>query len=139
MAEAVGLASSLLTLTVAVYKTSKSLYEAVSSLQCQRKTIKDIQADLQSLVTVLEKVHEQIQSSHSIERLEPLRQPLNCYMTAYQEMHQMLDACYIHRTVGRNSVRDWLSMRYHEKSFEDIKQRLLSYKSTLSIAFDSIV
>ena len=139
MAEAVGLASGLLTLTMAVYKTSKSLYEAVSSLHSQRKTIKDIEADLKSLVTVLEKVHEQIQSSQNIERLEPLQQPSDCCMTVCEEMHQMLDACTIHGTDGRNSVRDWLSMRYHEKSFEDIKQRLLSYKLTLSIAFDSIV
>ncbi|KAI9926125.1 hypothetical protein MW887_004588 [Aspergillus wentii] len=29
-------------------------------------------------------------------------------------------------------------MRYHEKSFEDMKQRLASYKSTLSITFDAI-
>ena len=72
MAEAVGLASGLLTLTVAAYKTSKSLYETVSRLQSQWKTVKGIQADLKSLVTVLEKVHEQIQSSHDIERLEPL-------------------------------------------------------------------
>ena len=134
-----GLASGLLALTVATYKASKSLYKAVSSFQSQRKTIKDIQADLKSLTTVLGKVHEQIQSSHDIERFEPLRQPLNCCMTACQEMHEMLDACIIHGTDGRNSVRDWLSMRYHEKSFEDIKQQLLSYKSTLSIAFDSIV
>ena len=60
-------------------------------------------------------------------------------MTACQEMHEMLDACNIHGTDGRNSVRDWLSIRYHEKSFEDMKQRLLSYKSTLCIAFDTIV
>ncbi|KAL8637401.1 MAG: hypothetical protein Q9228_005320 [Teloschistes exilis] len=139
MAEAVGLASSLLALTVAAYKTSKSLYEAVSNFQSQRKTIKDIQADLKSLITVLDKVHEQIQSSHDIERLEPLRQPLTCCTTACQEMYEMLDACTIHGTDGRNSVRDWLSMRYHEKSFEDMKQRPLSYKSTLSIAFDSIM
>ncbi|KAL8696017.1 MAG: hypothetical protein Q9201_007864 [Fulgogasparrea decipioides] len=139
MAEVIGLASGLLTLTVAAYKTSKSLYETVSSLQSQRKTIKDIQADLNSLVTVLEKVHEHIQSSHNIKRLEPLRQPVDCCMTTYQEMHEMLDACIIHGTDSRNSVRDWLGMRCHEKSFEDLKQRLFSYKSTLSIAFDSIV
>lgn len=80
MVEAIGLASDLLTLTVAVYKTSKSLYEAVSSLQSQRKTIKDIQIDLVSLLTVLEKVQEQVQSLYDIKRLEPLRQLLNCCM-----------------------------------------------------------
>lgn len=139
MAEAVGLASGILTLTVATYNTTKSLLEAVSSFQSQRKTIKDIEADLKSLHTVLGKIYEQIQRSHDIERLEPLREPLNCCKIACQEVHKMLDACTIHGTDGRNSVRDWLSMRYHEKSFEDIKQRLLSYKSTLSIAFDCIV
>ncbi|KAL2058793.1 hypothetical protein ABVK25_000084 [Lepraria finkii] len=139
MAEAVGLASGLLALTVAAYKTSKSLYEAVSSFQSHRKTIKDIQADSKSLITVLGKIHEQIQSPHDVERLEPLRQPLNCCKTACQEMHEMLDACTIHGTDDRNSVRDWLSMRYREKSFKDMKQRLLSYKSTLSIAFDLIM
>ena len=139
MAEAVGLASGLLALTVAAYKTSKSLYEAVSSFQSHRKTIKDIQADSKSLIPVLGKIHEQIQSSHDVERLEPLRQPLDCCKTACQEMHEMLDACTIRGTDDRNSVRDWLSMRYREKSFEDMKQRLLSYKSTLSIAFDLIM
>lgn len=139
MAEPVGLASGLLALTVAAYKTSKSLYEAVSSFQSQRKTIKDFQTDLQSLIAVLGKVYEQVQSSQDIERLESLRKPLYCCMTACQEMCEMLDACTIHGTDGRNSVRDWLSMRYREKSFEDIKQRLLSYKSTLSIAFDLIM
>ncbi|KAL9002000.1 MAG: hypothetical protein Q9188_005052 [Gyalolechia gomerana] len=138
-AEALGLASGLLTLTVAAYKTSKSLYEAVSSFQSQRKTIKDIQAHVQSLVTLLEKIQEQIQSSQEIERLEPLQQPLNCCNTACQEMLEMLDACTTHGKDGRKSVRDWLNMRYHEKSFEDIKQRLVTYESTLGIAFDSIM
>lgn len=139
MAEAVGLASGLLTLAVAAYKSSKSLHEALSSFQSQRKTIKDIQADSKLLITVLEKIHEQIQSSHDIDRLEPLRQPLYCCMTACQEMLEMLDACTIHGTDGRNSVRDWLNMRYREKSFEDLKQQLHSYMSTLSIAFDSVM
>ena len=139
MAEAVGLASGLLTLTVSAYKTSKSLYEAVSSFKSQRKTIKDIQADLNSLVTVLGKINEQIQSSQDVESLESLRQPVSCCDLTCNEMHKMLDACTTHAKDGRDSVRDWLSMRYHEKSFEDMKQRLASYKSTPSIAFELVM
>lgn len=138
MAEAVGLASGLLTLIIFAYDTSKSLYEAVSSFKSQRKTIKDVLADLDSLVTVLEKIHEQAQRSQEVERLEPLREPLNCCTTTCHEMHEMLDACTTHSKEGRDSVRDWLNMRYHEKSFEDMKKRLASFKSTLSIAFESI-
>jgi len=138
MAEAVGLASGLLTLTIFAYDTSKSLYEAVSSFKSQRKTIKDVLADLDSLVTVLENINKQAQRSQEIERLEPLREPLNCCTTTCHEMHEMLDACTTHSKEGRDSVRDWLNMRYHEKSFEDMKKRLASFKSTLSIAFESI-
>lgn len=138
MAEAVGLASGLLTLIIFAYNTSKSLYEAVSSFQSQRKTIKDVLADLDSLVTMLEKINEQAQRSQEVERLEPLREPLNYCATTCHEMHEMLDACTTHSKEGRDSVRDWLNMRYHEKSFEDMKKRLASFKSTLSIAFESI-
>ncbi|KAI4218620.1 MAG: hypothetical protein L6R36_008855 [Xanthoria steineri] len=70
MADVVGITSGLLALTVAAYKTSKALHEAISS---------------------------------------------------FRKMHEMLDAYTIHGTDGRQSVRDWLGMRYHEKSFEDLK------------------
>ncbi len=138
MAEAVGLASSLLTLIIFTYNTSKSLYEAVSSFKSQRKTIKDVLADIDSLVTVLKKIHEQAQCSEEVERLEPLQEPLNYCTTTCHEMHEMLNACTIHSKEARDSVRDWLNMRYHEKSFEDMKKRLASFKSTLSIAFELI-
>lgn len=138
MAEAVGFASALLGLTIFAYDTSKSLYEAVSSFRSQRKTIKDLQGDISSLVTVLGSICTQAQDSQDAERLEPLRQPLECCLTTCQEMREMLNACTKRSAEGRESVRDWLNMRYREKSFEDMKQRLASYKSTLSITFESI-
>ncbi len=53
-------------------------------------------------------------------------------------MREMLDACTKYSKDGRDSVRDWLNMRYKEKTFEDVKKRLASYKSTLAITFESI-
>lgn len=138
MAEAVGFASALLGLTVFTLNTSKSLYDAVSSFKSQRKTIKDLQNDISSLVTVLGSVQAQAQMSQEVERLEPLRTPLECCLTTCQDMRDMLDACTKHSETGRDSVRDWINMRYHEKSFDDMKQRLASYRSTLSITFESI-
>ena len=138
MAEAVGLSSGLLTLIIFAYNTSKSLYEAVSSFKSKRRTIQDILADLDSHVNLLEKIREQAQNSEEIEKFEPLREPLNCCAITCREMLEMLDACTTHSQDGRASVRDWLNMRYHEKCFEDMKKRLASFKSTLSIAFESI-
>lgn len=139
MAEVVGITSGLLALAVAGYKASKSLHEAVSNLQNRRKTIRDIRNDSTSLVAVLETIEERIRGSSDLERLEPLRQPLDCCTTTCQEMLEMLDACTVHSTDDRNRVRDWLNMRFHGKGFEDIKQRLCSYKSTLDITFGLIM
>lgn len=138
MAEAVGFVSALLSLTILAYDTSKSLYEVVSSFRSQRKAIKDLQIELSSLVTILRSIRTHAEDSEEVRKLEPLRQPLEYCSTICQEMHGMLEACTKHAAQGRDSVRDWLNMRYHEKSFEDMKQRLASYKSTLSIAFESI-
>jgi hypothetical protein len=138
MAEAIGAASSILALTIFAYNTSKSLYEAVSSFRSQRRTIQDVQTDLGSLVAVLGLIREQAQGSEDDTKFEPLRQPVQCCTTTCQDMQEMLNECTKHAKDGRDSIRDWLNMQYHEKSFQDMKQRLASYKSTLSIAFASI-
>ncbi|KAM3070113.1 hypothetical protein ACMFMG_003853 [Clarireedia jacksonii] len=138
MAEAVGLASSLLTLIIFAYDTSKSLYEAISSFKSQRQAIKDVLADLDSLVAVLTATREQAQRSQDIKTLEPLREPLTCCVKTCQEIREALDVCTTHSKDGHASVRDWLKMRYREKSFDDMKNRLASYKSTLIIAFQLI-
>lgn len=138
MAEAVGLASGLLTLVVFAFNTSKSLYEAITSLKSQRQTIKDVLADLDTLVTVLATIRARAQHQTEAAKLEPLRQPLHCCATTCQEIREMLNACTTHSKDGQPSVRDWLKMQYRQKSFDDIKNRLSSYKTTLSIAFQSI-
>lgn len=138
MAEAVGLASGLLTLVVFAFDASKSLYEAISSFKSQRQTIKDILADLSALVTVVTTIRERAQQPTGAAKLEPLRQPLECCATTCKEMREMLHACSSHSKDGQTSVRDWLKMQYREKSFDDMKNQLSSYKTTLVIAFQSI-
>jgi hypothetical protein len=137
MAEAIGAASSVLALVIFAYDTSKSLYDAVSSFKNQRRAIQDVQTDLGSLVAVLNLIRQQAQGSEDHTKFEPLRQPVECCTTC-QDMQEMLNACTKHAKDGRDSIRDWLNMKYQEKSFEDVRQRLASYKSTLSIAFASI-
>jgi hypothetical protein len=138
MAEAVGLASGLLTLVLFAFDGSKSLYEAISSFKSQRQTIKDVLADLDALVTVLTTIRERVQHATEVGKLEPLRQPLKCCAATCQEMREMLDACTAHSKDGQASVRDWLKMQYREKSFDDMKIRLSSYRTTLVIAFQLI-
>lgn len=138
MAEAVGLASALVTLAIFAYETSKSLHEAISSFKSQRQAIKDVLADLDSLVAVLTTIREHAQHSQDVKALEPLRKPLTICTAICQDMREALDACTTHSKDGHASVRDWLKMRYREKGFDDMKNRLASYKSTLIIAFHLI-
>lgn len=133
--EAVGAAASILALAVFAYDTSKTLYETVASFKSHRKTVKEVQADLGSLTAVLDSIRGQIQQSTDTTRFEPLRKPLSCCATVCHEMQEMLRMCTAHSRPDHDSVRDWLSMQYREKSFEDVKKRLASYKSTLCIAF----
>jgi Fungal N-terminal domain of STAND proteins len=138
MATVIGAASGVLALTIFAFKASKSLYEAVSSFKSKSKDIRDIQTDLGTLVTILGSIRQQAQDSGNESKLEPLRKPIECCIKTCQEMQEMLNACTIHTKDSRNSVRDWLNMRYHEKTFDDFKRQLASYKSTLMVTFDSI-
>jgi Fungal N-terminal domain of STAND proteins len=138
MATAIRAASGVLALTIFAFKASKSLYEAVSSFKSKSKDIHDIQTDLETLITVVGSIRQQAQGSENESKLEPLRKPIECCTKTCQEMQEMLKACTKHTKDGRDSVRDWLNMRYHEKSFNDFKRQLASYKSTLSVTFASI-
>ncbi|CEJ62504.1 hypothetical protein PMG11_11001 [Penicillium brasilianum] len=139
MAEAaVGLASAILTLTIFTFDTGKSLYEVLSSFRSQKKGIRDLKTELSSLLSIVATIREDVERSKEAERFEPLRQPLeNCSITC-REIREMLDACTIHSNGESDSVRDWLSLRFHERSFEEMKHRLSSYKSTLNICFELI-
>ena len=138
MAEAVGFASALLALIEFAFKTSKSLYETISSFRSQRQTIKETLADLNALITVLTTIRERAQQPTEAAKLEPLRQPVDCCAQTCKEMRGMLDACTRHSSDGQASVRDWLKMQYREKSFDAMKKRLSSYKTTLVVAFQAI-
>ena len=138
MAEAVGLASGLLALIAATFKSSLFLYEEISSLKSQRQTIKDVLTDLDNLIKVLATIDHRAQQPTQVAKLEPVREPLECCESTCKEIHEMLAACTKHSKDSQASVRDWLKMRYREKSFDDMKKRLSSYKTTLIIAFQSI-
>ena len=138
MAEAVGLAPGLLALIAATFKSSLFLYEEISSLKSQRQTIKDVLTDLDGLIKVLATIDHRAQQPTQVAKLEPLRAPLECCESTCKEIHEMLVTCTKHSKDSQASVRDWLKMRYREKSFDDMKKRLSSYKTTLIITFQSI-
>ena len=143
MAEAFGVAAGAIPLAVLAYETSKLLYEEVSCYKSQRPAIKNLQTDLDFLVTVTGKIKQlgleaQSRSSQEEERFEPLCQPLECCRAICQEMLDMLNKCKKNSKEEEDTIKRWLKMRFHEKDLEGMVKRLAWYKSTLSLNFDYI-
>ncbi|KAJ5088693.1 hypothetical protein N7456_012309 [Penicillium angulare] len=138
MAELVGTVSAVLSLAIFAFDTSKTLHDAVTSFKSQRKAIKDLQLDLESLNSILGSVQRLAEDTRDVQKLEPLRQPLNCCLKACQEMNNMLQSCQSHSKGEHDSIRDWLRMKYNEKSFDEMKQQIASYKATLNICLGAI-
>jgi hypothetical protein len=116
--------SSVRTLTL---RSSNSLSDEVSRFHSHQRTVKDFETDLGFLITVLGSIHQQGQLSQDGDRYEPLRHPLHCCQATCQEMEEKLKASH--------SLRDWLNMHDRGQSFADMKKRLTSYTSVLSIVF----
>lgn len=138
MAEGIGIASGIITLIVATHKASKALHEAVSSFKNRPKEVKDVLAELDSLEIVLSTIGQQVERSGRADSFGLIRNPLDFCAAECQDMHAMLDECTSNSRDGHASVRDWIKMRYHEKSLNDMRGRLASYKSTLDIAFQTV-
>lgn len=134
----IGEAASILAFVLLAVDISKKVYSSVESFKSQRREVRDIQGELSTLTSVLQAISQQIPDPPADRRFEPLRQPVQCCKTICEEMQAMLDECSKHTKDSRDSVRDWLKMQYRGKGFNDMKQRLAAYKSTLSITFDSI-
>jgi Fungal N-terminal domain of STAND proteins len=132
----IGVASGLLTLLIAACKASQTVYETIDSFKDRHKTVQNVHDELKSMVTVLGTIQQQAQ--HDIDRLEPLRRPLICCRDVCEELQGRFDACTKHSTGDHSSVGDWIKIQYRGKSFDDIKRRLVSYKVTLSLAFDTV-
>jgi len=138
MAEAIALTSSILAIATFSFRTTTLLYEEIQCLESQRKTVTDLHEEIGSLNAALSSLTDQLKDHNNDLRFEPLRNSLyNCAKTC-EELGEMLTVCTSHSKEGKDSVRDWLKMRYRGKSFDDIKQRLLAYKSTLIVAHDSV-
>ena len=83
-------------------------------------------------------MHKQAQRPHEDESLEPLKAPLTRWAIICDELRDMLNEFTSHSKDNQINIREWLKMRYRGKSFEDMKNRLARYKSTITIAFQSI-
>ncbi|KAJ4286341.1 hypothetical protein N0V90_013375 [Kalmusia sp. IMI 367209] len=95
-------------------------------------------AFLPALLQLLDWVSTRTIDQPEREDFEPLRNPLTCCEAICNVLKEMLVAANQMKP-GRARVRNFVyQMRSREKSFDDLKKRLISYKETLNIAFQSL-
>ena len=133
MAEAIGLASGLLALTVFAFQSSISLRKVVDSFQSNKKIIRELKEELEALSGVLQSL-EQAAADNS-EDLSSLNLPLLRCGKACKDFEEVIVKCTAHSGGSRTSFRDWAKLKYIGDDIAGFKDMLAGYKSTINIAF----
>ncbi|KAF9883068.1 hypothetical protein FE257_004125 [Aspergillus nanangensis] len=132
MAEVIGAASGITTFVTVAIQSSFVLYQTVRSLQSRDRMVRDLRAELQDLLEVLETLKESI-GNLGVD-LTALQQPLTRCSNACGEFDVLIRECIQHSTEERTSRRDWLKLKYMGQDISGFKNMLAGYKSTIIIA-----
>lgn len=133
MAEAVGLASGVLTFASFAFKSSVALYNTFQGFHTYSKRVRDLLAELKALSEMLRLLTETINATPDVD-LSALELPLRRCGDACKEFGQELLRCSSRSGGDRTSFRDWAKLQYLGDGIDDFTQLLAGYKSTINIA-----
>jgi len=132
MAEAIGLASGLVTLAAFAFQASVALVKTVRSFQVHPKTVRDLAEELEALVSILGSLSETV-SGTDVD-LSGLNLPLLRCGKACQEFEAEIIKCSSRSGGGRTSFRDWAKIKYMGDDVDGFRQLVSGYKTTIIIA-----
>jgi Fungal N-terminal domain of STAND proteins len=133
MAEAIGLASGLLTLATFAFQSSAALIKTVQSFQFHPKRVRDLKEELEALSAVLSSLADIVDATTDVD-FSALDLPLLRCGNACKEFEQEIIKCSSRSTGSRTSFRDWAKLRYMGDDIDGFRQLLAGYKSTIVIA-----
>lgn len=133
MAEAIGMASGLLTLTAFAFKSSVALYNTVQSFNSHQKRVIDLLEELQGLTGILGPLNERVRATTDAE-LSALDLPLQRCGNACKEFEEILLKCQSRSGGSRTSFRDWAKLKYMGEDIDGFRRHLSGYKLTINIA-----
>lgn len=132
MAEALGVAASLIAVVTVTAQSTKILYETVQSFKTHRATVLQLYNELEALGKVLESLKDHVATDDSI--FLPLKFPLRQCGRACQDFKHEIDKRIKHSSSSGTSFRDWARLSYMSSSIGDFTTMLAGYKSTIIIA-----
>jgi hypothetical protein len=141
MAEAIGLAASIIGVATLAYSSSKALYELLDGIHEAPKTLEFLKTDLDALQKLLSSLEVELKHKpdkslsdglkHCLEEVEP---SLKACSKACDEFREKVSKITSHSTEQHTSLRDKVKLQFQEKEITTFRYRLTSYKSTLNIA-----
>jgi hypothetical protein len=132
MADPISTASGILTLVVFAFKSSKLLYDAVSSFQSNQRTVRELREELEALDGVLESLQDTATKTDA--DLTTLELPLLRCGKACKDFEAVITKCTARSGGPRTSFRDWAKLKYMGDDMAGFKNMLAGYKSTIIIA-----
>ncbi|OJJ07599.1 hypothetical protein ASPVEDRAFT_178335 [Aspergillus versicolor CBS 583.65] len=133
MAEAIGAASGLLTLSTFAFDASIKLYTTVKGYQSHPKQVRDLLDEIQALVDVLGPLTDTISANADVD-LSALRFPLRQCGNACSELEKEIKKCLPKPDSGKTSLRGWARLRYMGDDINGFRGLISGYKLTISIA-----
>ncbi|MCJ1476205.1 hypothetical protein MMC13_004871 [Lambiella insularis] len=133
MAEAIGLASGLLTLAVYALKSGSALYEIVQSFRDHPKRVRDLIEEIKALIDVLGPLVERLQSTPDTDLLA-LKHPLLRCGAACKGLEEEILKRFSRTLDGRTSIRDWAKLKYISYDINEVMLLFSGYRMTIVVA-----
>jgi hypothetical protein len=137
MAEAIGVASGVLTLATFAFESSVTLYQLLRSFQSHPSRVRQLQEELEALSQVLKSLTETVNATPDL-NVSVLDLPLKRCGYACKEFEQELLNCTKRSGGDKKSFRDWAKLKYMGGDIQDFTQSLTGYKLTIVIALTDV-
>ena len=141
MAEAVGLAASIIAIATLAYQSSKTLYDLLDSIRNVPKTLQDLNEDLSAISQLLKSIKSAMEDSSDdsfsdgVKKcLEEVKPALTGCGKTCDEFTEKIGKIMSHSDEKHTSKRDRIKLQFEEKDILAFRYRLGSYKATLNIA-----
>ncbi|THZ74014.1 hypothetical protein D6C85_03713 [Aureobasidium pullulans] len=131
MGDPLSIASGVIGILTLALNASKKLYELSQSIQGHPREVESMRDEFKMLSSILKQLQQKSTKALS-SKDELLEAPLKGCFDCCDELNKSL------KGLGSPGVRDWLRLQFRGRAIEDLKARLLSYKSYLSIALQVI-
>lgn len=144
MALEIGLISSVITVAGVAWKSCKALHDLIDGIRETPQQLSYLHTDLKEVGRTLESfadldrqaaAHENAQYraalQHSLEQLRPCMEELG---TTCDTFRISLNEVFRHSTSDRTSKRDRFSFQFQEGNIQRFRDRMASYKNTLTVA-----